>query len=136
MLAGHRLGPPTLWVVLLSAVWAMPVHGGDLEDAQAAIEAGDFEAAVALLTPLAASDNTEALYLLGQLYEQGKGVEQDQEIAFDLYGVAALYGHAAAELRMEEFRIGPTSVLAGGSIAESEIKAEGATEKVNSFFFG
>ena len=54
-----------------------PAHAGPMDDALAAFEAHDFEAAVALWTPLANGGNGTAQYLLAYMHLTGRGVPHD-----------------------------------------------------------
>jgi len=54
-----------------------PAFAGPMEDAVAAFEAGDFEAAVALWTPLANGGDGQAQYLLAYMHLTGRGIPQD-----------------------------------------------------------
>jgi len=54
-----------------------PAHAGPMDDALAAFEAHDFEAAVALSTPLANGGNGAAQYLLAYMHLTGRGVPHD-----------------------------------------------------------
>ncbi|MBT4710271.1 MAG: sel1 repeat family protein [Alphaproteobacteria bacterium] len=58
-------------------LWAGPAHAGPMDDALAAFEAQDFEAAVALWTPLANGGNGTAQYLLAYMHLTGRGVPHD-----------------------------------------------------------
>ena len=48
-----------------------------------AFEAKDFTSAMRLLSPLADGGNAEAQYKVGEMYEMGRGVDQDREKARD-----------------------------------------------------
>ena len=47
-----------------------------------AFEAKDFTSAMRLLSPLADGGNAEAQYKVGEMYEMGRGVDQDREKAY------------------------------------------------------
>jgi TPR repeat protein len=90
----------TVWaIVVLAAVglWAPSSLAGPFEDALVAAEAGEFETALGLLAPLAEAGDSASQYNLGVLYENGRGVEQNNEEAARLYGLAARQGHANAQ---------------------------------------
>lgn len=55
---------------------ALADDAGDLREVQAAINAADYGKAVGLLKPLADAGNAEALYVLGRLTLDGKGVKK------------------------------------------------------------
>ncbi len=54
---------------------ALPAWAGPLEDGLAAYKKGEFDAAVALLRPLAEQGNAQAEEKLGRMYQRGKGVK-------------------------------------------------------------
>jgi len=61
-----------------------------------AIEKGDFKTALAELNPLAAKGNANAQFMLGMMYDAGKGVKQDQQVAASWYRKAADQRHLRA----------------------------------------
>jgi uncharacterized protein len=73
-------------------------NAGQLEDGTAAHDRGDYAAAVTLWRPLANQGVAQAQYLLGTMYENGKGVAQDYREAMKCYRLAADYPGYAAPL--------------------------------------
>ena len=63
-----------------------------MSEANQAIEAGRYDQAAKLLTPLATSGNATAQYRLGTLYYQGQGVPEDEKQAVILLKNAAAQG--------------------------------------------
>jgi TPR repeat protein len=57
----------------------------------------DYEAALAMLLPIAESENADAQYKLGVMYTNGQGVEQDYAEALKWLYKAADQGHAVAQ---------------------------------------
>ena len=76
---------------------ALADEAGDLRNAQAAIEKADYGKAVALLKPLADKGNAEALYVLGRLTLDGKGVKKSEQRAAQLFRQAAEKGDISAQ---------------------------------------
>jgi TPR repeat protein len=70
------------------------------DDVVAAINRGDFAAALHLLQPRAEQGDAVAQYQLGTLYETGQGVPRDDAAAAAWYRRAALSGHAGARYRL------------------------------------
>lgn len=68
------------------------VSANTLEDARSAIESQNYAMALEQLQPLAREGNTAASNLLGQMYENGWGVEADEEEAARLYRIGANQG--------------------------------------------
>ena len=56
---------------------ATPVVTGDYEDGMAAYYAGDYQKAIRLFKPLAERGVAKAQYILGFMYEKGKGFPRD-----------------------------------------------------------
>ena len=68
------------------------------DKAKAAMQRGDFKTALNELRPLAAKNDPNAQFLLGMLYDSGKGVAQDQAVAAKWYRKAAEQKHLIAQL--------------------------------------
>ena len=58
---------------------------------------GDFSAALDEWQPLAEAGDTRALFNLGTMYDEGKGVVLDQQRAVELWAAAAESGYARAQ---------------------------------------
>ncbi len=68
------------------------------DKAKEAMQKGDFKTALDELHPLAAKNDPNAQFLLGMLYDSGKGVAQDQAVAAKWYRKAAEQKHLIAQL--------------------------------------
>ena len=84
-------------VVLWTLASALPANAGPLEDAQAAVNAGDYVTALQLLGTLVDQDNTSAERLLGVMYVKGRGVPQDYALGMRWLRIAADKGSADAQ---------------------------------------
>ena len=87
--------------VLLTLSVLMPLTLGEAADFQTGLEAserGDFAAALREWRPLAEQGDTDAQFLLGAMYNEGKGVPQDYAQAVKWYRKAAEQGNASAQL--------------------------------------
>ena len=95
--SGARSGATALSLLaaLLLAVAAPPAQA-DTKGALAAFRAGDYSSALKLARPPAAKEDPQAMYLLGVMYEQGKGVERDDSTAVKWYAAAARKGNYAS----------------------------------------
>ncbi|MGH0034961.1 MAG: tetratricopeptide repeat protein [Myxococcota bacterium] len=71
-----------------------------VEEARAAVEAGEFARALALLRPGAESGDPRAQVGLGTLYASGRGVEQDDAEAARWFRRAAEQGDALAQYNL------------------------------------
>jgi TPR repeat protein len=76
---------------------ALPANAGQLEDAQAAIGAGDYVTALQLLGTLADQDNAYAERILGIMYIKGQGVPKDYATGMRWMRLAADKGLADAQ---------------------------------------
>lgn len=68
------------------------------DKAMQAIQKNDFKTALDELLPLAEKGDPNAQFLLGMLYDAGKGLPQDQAAAASWYKKAALQNHEIAQL--------------------------------------
>lgn len=76
---------------------AGPSLADTLEDAMTSFQEGDFKEAEGDWQTLAAEDNLDALFNLGQMYRLGQGAAFDDTRAAEYYLSAALLGHTAAQ---------------------------------------
>jgi TPR repeat protein len=88
------------WISIVAVVLCMmrAADAGQLEDGTAAHDRGDYTTAVRLWRTLADQGVAQAQFLLGTMYENGKGVTQDYGEAMKLYRRAADYPGYAAPL--------------------------------------
>ena len=84
---------------LLSAgpVWAAE---GEWDQAKSAHERGDYAAEIALVRPMSEKGYPFAQFNLGVLYDQGKGVPQDNAQAMQWYQKAAEQGLPQAQINL------------------------------------
>jgi uncharacterized protein len=87
----------SLAVTLWTLASVLPVSAGPFEDAEAAVNAGDYVTALRLLGTLADQDNTYAERLLGIMYVKGQGVPQDYAMGMRWMRIAANKGLADAQ---------------------------------------
>lgn len=78
---------------LLFSLHTTSLFAASIDAAQRAIDAGDYGKAQSELEPLVKSRDPAAMNLLGNLYENGWGVEKDTERAQRLYEQGARQGH-------------------------------------------
>lgn len=71
-----------------------------LGDGIAAYQRGDDATALRILRPLAEAGEPEAQYLVGRLYQQGRGVAQDEAEAIRWYRKAAEREHPGAQFEL------------------------------------
>ena len=85
--------------MLFRSVFAL---AGDLEDAKAADDRGDYETVLKLLRPLAEQGDAKAQFNLGVSYSKGKGVPQDDKEAVKWFRKAAALGDHASQNALGE----------------------------------
>jgi TPR repeat protein len=90
---------PFIWfaVTFWTLASLLPVSAGQLEDAEAALNTGDYATALRLLEALVEQDNTYAERLLGIMYVKGRGVPQDYALGMRWMRIAAEKGLADAQ---------------------------------------
>ena len=106
-------------IVVCSALCAVRVaSAGQLEDGTAAHDRGDYATAVTLWRPLADRGDAHAQFLLGTMYENGKGVTRDYGEAMKLYRLAADYQGYPAPL----YALG-SMYAKGHGVAQDNVRA-------------
>ena len=84
-------------LLMTAPAWAAE---GDWDRARTAHERGDYAAEVAIVRPLAEKGLPFAQFNLGVLYDQGKGVPQDNALAMQWYRKAAEQGLPQAQVNL------------------------------------
>lgn len=106
-----------LGAVAIAVCLSAPVAAGPLEDGTAAYKEKEYAKAADLWRPLAEKGDAAAQYFLGSLYEDGKGVEQNDATAFIWFRRAAEQGNAAAQ-----YNVG-ASYAVGAGVEKSDTDA-------------
>lgn len=83
-----------LWFAFATAAWA------GIDDGVAAYDKGDYTTAMAELRPLADAGDARAQFYLGEIYEGGLGVDQNDAQALEWYRRAAEQGLAKAQYHL------------------------------------
>ncbi len=86
-------------------------------DGQRAYQAGDYDTALFLWRPMAEIGDAAALYSLGTMYAEGKGVARDDAEAVKFFQKAARRGHAKAQVVLGNM------YYHGGSVAQDGVQA-------------
>ncbi len=97
-----------LSLLILIALFAFPVQAGSWEEAVSAYRAEDYARAIELFRPFAEQGTNAADYKyaaaaqfnLGVMYDNGRGVEEDDVQAFRWFSLAADQGHASAQYNL------------------------------------
>ena len=94
----RHLSPFLVATLLLLPLPGSASPASATDKAVQAMEQGDFKTALDELRPLAAKGDPHAQFLMGMLYDSGKGVAQDQATAASWYRKAAKQGHLMAQV--------------------------------------
>ncbi len=89
----------------------------NVDAAYKACDSGDYVAALKILRPLADQSNAQAQYLLGYLYDQGRGVAQNDVEAVKWYRLAADQGEAGAQYNLGNM------YLQGRGVVQDDVEA-------------
>jgi len=92
MAALHMLRRTLAGVVLAAMLTGGAAAAGPIDDAAGAFMGGDYVTALRLLWPLAEQGDPTAQTILGNMYDEGKGVPQDYEEAVKWCRLAAEQG--------------------------------------------
>ncbi len=95
-----------------------PAAAADVDDGQAAYNAGDFAAALRLWQPLAEQGNARAQNSLGVMFENGKGMPQDVATAVKWYRLAAAQGYGGAQ-----YNLGLIYAIGRGGVPRDPLRA-------------
>ena len=90
-----KLTLATLLIFSCATAWA-----ADFDKGVAAYKAGDYATALAEWKPLAEQGNAAARYNLALMYDNGKGVIEDDREAVKWYRLAAEQGYARAQYNL------------------------------------
>ena len=86
---------------MLATIGTLPASAQTtMEDAEAAYWRGDYVTALAGLRPYAEQRNADAQSYLGDMYDRGQGVPEDDAEAVRWYRLAAEQGLASAQLNL------------------------------------
>jgi TPR repeat protein len=85
------------YFLIFALSYGLAAQAGNYEDAMNSYDIGDFAQAVKILHPIAEKGDQRAQYNLGQMYERGKGVNQDYQEALRWYHHSAVQGNARAQ---------------------------------------
>ena len=87
-------------VLILSLGLLQATYADAFDDGLAAYERGDYETAIQLWKPLAKQGDVDAQFNLGTMYDEGKGVTQDDKEAVIWYRKAANQGDGLAQFNL------------------------------------
>ena len=79
-------------IVLMLALFAVPVFADDFQEGMDAANRGDFERAFEIWEPLAKRGSAPAQFNLGLMYDKGEGVKRNYKMAVKWYKLAARQG--------------------------------------------
>jgi uncharacterized protein len=100
----RRSTPAALLLALLLNAMPLAARAG-FDDATAAFSVGKFDQALNEFRSLAEAGHSEAEFMLGVMYFQGRGVPQNRAIAAVWFHKSALKGHGGAQLALGSINI-------------------------------
>jgi len=87
-------------MIVAFAVLTAVLFGGDFQDGLKAYVNKDYKKAVELFQKSADEGDARAQFILGTMYNEGKGVKQEYKKAVEFYQKSANQGHAEAQLNL------------------------------------
>lgn len=87
---------PMRFITVALVLMSLTAQAG-MQEANEALAAKDYAAALKELQPLASKGDAAAQFQLGEMYDQGTGVPLDEKIAVSWYRKAAVQGYAKAQ---------------------------------------
>src|SRR4051794_7945623 len=114
--------PRSLLAVLAAAIFACGLavggaHADPYHDGMTAYDRGDYKAAIALWRPLADKGDADAMFNVGILYDNGKGVPHDAAEAARWFRKAAEQGQSKAQFNLA------VDYATGEGVAKDEAEA-------------
>jgi len=110
------------FATILIGTSVFPADSFDLGLAFTAFSAGQYQAALDRLRPLVERGNPEAQLLLGHMYEEGLGVNQDSAQAVSWFRKSAEQGHAPAQSALGMMFLKGSGVAQDNTIAASWVR--------------
>ncbi len=89
-----------LFAALILVLLTAPADAQDIHKSRAALERGDYAAALREWRPLAEQGDAVAQFNLGTMYQLGRGVRQNHAEAIKWYRLAAQRGHVVAQVSL------------------------------------
>ena len=87
-------------IVTFLMMFSLPAVSQDFEKGWAALQGGEYGAALKELRPLAENGYAGAQFILGLMYDEGQGVPQDYAEAATWYRMAAEQGYVTAQSKL------------------------------------
>ena len=89
-----------LWSLVISLVFSLSAVRADYDDGKVAYELSNFESALGEFRLAAKHGEPRAQYMLGVMYEHGRGVGKGNAAAMKWYRMAAEQGHAKSQYKL------------------------------------
>ena len=89
-----------LWPLVISVVFSLSVVRAGFDDGMVSYELSNFEAALGEFRLAARHGEARAQYMLGEMYEHGRGVPKGDATAMKWYRMAAEHGHAKSQYKL------------------------------------
>ena len=89
-----------LWTLVISLVFSLSAVRAGFDDGMVAYELSHFESALGEFRLAAKHGEARAQYMLGEMYEHGRGVPKGNATAMKWYRMAAERGHAKSQYKL------------------------------------
>ena len=89
-----------LWTLVISLVFSVSAVRAGFDDGMVAYELSNFESALGEFRLAAKHGEARAQYMLGEMYEHGRGVPKGNAAAMKWYRMAAERGHAKSQYKL------------------------------------
>ena len=89
-----------LWTLVISLFFSLSAGRADFDDGRVAYELSNFESALGEFRLAAKHGDPRAQYMLGVMYEHGRGVPKGNATAMRWYRMAAEQGHAKSQYKL------------------------------------
>ena len=119
-------------MLAVGTIGALPAYSDNLETGWAAYQKGDFAAAIGIWSRLADAGNDRALFNLGVMYDEGRGVAQDRAAALDYWRRAAEMGNPQAQHNLGLAHIAGLGVDEDADAAVGFLKKAAITGEIRS----
>ena len=126
-----------LWTLVISLVFSLSAVRADFDDGRVAYELSNFESALGEFRLAAKHGEPRAQYMLGVMYEHGRGVGKGNAAAMKWYRMAAEQGHAKSQYRLGLMHekgmgrpvVGRSGDSGGGGLGVTDLRSAAPTHQ-------
>ena len=126
-----------LWSLVISLVFSLSSVRAGFDDGMVAYELSNFEFALREFRLAARYGEARAQYMLGEMYEHGRGVGKGNAAAVKWYRMAAEQGHAKSQYRLGLMHekgmgrpvVGRSGDSGGGGLGVTDLRSAAPTHQ-------